>query len=157
MQQCACVWECMCGSVFSYLSCVCVLIYPVCVSVSSSVSSVCMCGWAGRGGGTGDRGVLPVQCVWTFSLPCLVFFPVLFAFLPVKSNAAKVQDGGSGQQYIQRGSDQAEGLPVTPTACGQLNSCKWHHHQRHQEVGKSERHNEVVGLLFPEQSERKED
>lgn len=68
---------------------------------------------------------------------------------PVQRNAAKVQDGRSGQLDVQRGAHQAEDVAIAPVAGGQLDGGKGHHHHCHQQVGKSQRHNEVVGLLLP--------
>lgn len=47
--------------------------------------------------------------------------------VPVQGNAAQVQYGRSGEQYIQRGAHQAECLSVTPVACGELYRRKRHH------------------------------
>ena len=62
-----------------------------------------------------------------------------------------MQDGGGGEQYVQGGADQAEDLPVEPAAGGQRDGSEGHDQQGHQEVGQSQRHDEVVSLLPPEE------
>lgn len=74
--------------------------------------------------------------------------------LPVQGDAAQVQDGRGGQQDVQRGPDQAEGLAVDPVLVDQLDGTKRHHQHRHQQVGERQRHDEVVGLDFPERRKR---
>lgn len=61
-----------------------------------------------------------------------------------------MQYGRSGEQDIQRGPDQAESLAVDPVLVDQLDGTKRHHQHRHQQVGESQRHDEVVGLDFPD-------
>lgn len=68
---------------------------------------------------------------------------------PVQCNAAQVQDGRSGQLDVQRGAHQAEDVAIAPVAGGQLDGGEGHHYHCHQQVGKSQRHDEVVGLLLP--------
>lgn len=68
---------------------------------------------------------------------------------PVQGDAAQVQDGRGGQQHVQRGAHQAEGLAVDPVLVHQLDGAEGHHQHRHQQVGKRQRHDEVVGLDFP--------
>lgn len=74
---------------------------------------------------------------------------------PVQSDAAQVQYGRRGQQDVQRGPDQAEGLPVDPVLVDQLDGTERHHQHRHQQVDKRQRHNEVVGLDFPDGRRRR--
>lgn len=69
--------------------------------------------------------------------------------LPVQRDATEVEDGGCGQQDIQRGPHQAEGLAKDPVLLEQLDSPERHHQDRHQQVRKGQRHNEVIGLYFP--------
>lgn len=69
---------------------------------------------------------------------------------PVQGDAAQVQYGRGGQQDVQRGPDQAEGLAVDPVLVDQLDGTKRHHQHRHQQVGKRQGHDEVVGLDFPD-------
>lgn len=60
-----------------------------------------------------------------------------------------MQDGRGGQQHVQRGAHQAEGLAVDPVLVHQLDGAEGHHQHRHQQVGERQRHDEVVGLDFP--------
>lgn len=75
---------------------------------------------------------------------------------PVQSDAAQVQYGRGGQQDVQRGSDQAEGLAVDPVLVDELDGAERHHQHRHQQVGERQRHDEVVGLDFPDGGEEQE-
>lgn len=74
---------------------------------------------------------------------------------PVQGDAAQVQYGRCGQQDVQRGPNQAEGLPVDPVLVDELDGTEGHHQHRHQQVGKRQRHNEVVGLDFPDGRRRR--
>lgn len=69
---------------------------------------------------------------------------------PVQGDAAQVEDGGGGEQHVQRGAHQAEGLPVDPVLLEQLDGPERHHQNRDQQVGKGQRHDEVVGLDLPD-------
>ena len=69
---------------------------------------------------------------------------------PVQGDAAQVQYWRGGQQDVQWGPDQAEGVTVDPVLGDQLNGAERHHQHRHQQVGKRQRHDEVVGLDFPD-------
>lgn len=71
---------------------------------------------------------------------------------PVQRYAAQVQDGGSGQQHVQRGADQAEGLAIDPVVMDQLNGSKRHNQHWHQQVSEGQRHYEVIGLNFPKET-----
>lgn len=68
---------------------------------------------------------------------------------PVQGDAAQVEYGRRGQQDVQRGPDQAEGLAVDPVLVDQLDGAEGHDQHRHQQVGERQRHDEVVGLDFP--------
>lgn len=73
---------------------------------------------------------------------------------PVQCNAAEVEDGRRSQQDIQRRPDQAENLSVPPLAGGELYRSERHHNQCNKQVGKRQRHYEVVCLLLPEKRKR---
>ena len=76
---------------------------------------------------------------------------MLFGFSrsPVQRYAAQVQYGRRGEQHVQRRPHQTEGLAVPPVAHGQLDGREGHDQKSDQEIRESQRHNEVVGLLFP--------
>lgn len=85
--------------------------------------------------------------------PRLQVYPVLMTHpwvSPVQSDAAEVQDGGGGQQDVQSGPHQAEGVPVDPVLRHQLDGSERHHQHRDQQVRKGQGHDEVVGLYLPE-------
>lgn len=66
-----------------------------------------------------------VCCVYIVDREC-VRLSVCVRDPPIQRYAAQVQDGGSGQQHVQRGADQAEGLAIDPVVMDQLNGSKRH-------------------------------
>ena len=60
-----------------------------------------------------------------------------------------MQDGGGGEQHVQGGADQTEGLSVDPVLGDQVDRPERHHQHGHHQVGERQRDDEVVGLDFP--------
>lgn len=68
---------------------------------------------------------------------------------PVEGDAAQVENRRGGEQNVERCPHQTEGLTVDPVLVDQLDGSERHHQHWHEQVGKSQRDNEVVGLDFP--------